>query len=278
MKTDFGRFVKKVLISVHASMHRERDEAMATTKRKLKRFELPLTVLFRPAQESAGYMKAITRNISGSGLCLESRDSAFTQNDSLEMNLKLPDNKSSVMLLGDVAWKKQFNGKNLAGICFKVKNRGRHKKDMESLFSAASLPKSSLTLKDSVQAKRKGAKAGITGKASAAKKPSALEEPAAGFTKRYLKDGHCSVTFRLPAAAAPEAREVTLVGDFNKWDGAASPMARLKNGDFRITMKLEAGKEYRFRYLIDGSRWENDWSADRYVPNRYGTDDSLVIL
>ena len=48
--------------------------------------------------------------------------------------------------------------------------------------------------------------------------------------------------------------------------------------DFRITMKLEAGKEYRFRYLIDGSRWENDWSADRYVPNRYGTDDSLVIL
>jgi hypothetical protein len=33
---------------------------------------------------------------------------------------------------------------------------------------------------------------------------------------------------------------------------------------------------YRFRYLVDGRSWENDWAADLYVPNGYGGDDSVV--
>jgi hypothetical protein len=41
---------------------------------------------------------------------------------------------------------------------------------------------------------------------------------------------------------------------------------------------LETGREYRFKYLIDGKRWENDWHADRYEPNIYGTDDSVVVI
>jgi hypothetical protein len=36
--------------------------------------------------------------------------------------------------------------------------------------------------------------------------------------------------------------------------------------------------EYKFRYLIDDSRWENDWNADRYIPNSFGSEDSLVIV
>ncbi len=35
-------------------------------------------------------------------------------------------------------------------------------------------------------------------------------------------------------------------------------MRVLKNGDFSATLSLEAGKSYRFRYLLDGKRWEND--------------------
>ncbi len=29
---------------------------------------------------------------------------------------------------------------------------------------------------------------------------------------------------------------------------------------------------------LDGERWENDWSADEYVANAYGSDDSVVSV
>ena len=41
---------------------------------------------------------------------------------------------------------------------------------------------------------------------------------------------------------------------------------------------LPPGRAYRFRYLLDGHRWENDWDADAYVPNGFGSDDSVVDL
>jgi 1,4-alpha-glucan branching enzyme len=69
---------------------------------------------------------------------------------------------------------------------------------------------------------------------------------------------------------------VTIVGDFNNWDKEATPMKKLKNGDFTITLGLASGREYRFRYLIDGKIWENDWCADKYVKNPYGAEDSVV--
>jgi hypothetical protein len=115
-----------------------------------------------------------------------------------------------------------------------------------------------------------------------AKRSTAQRKSAEGITsikKKYL-DSHssCRVTFRLPKGAVGPAEKVVIVGDFNKWDREASPMKKLRNGDFEIMLELPAEKEYRFRYLIDGHRWENDWSADRYEPNPHGCDDSVVIV
>ncbi len=105
------------------------------------------------------------------------------------------------------------------------------------------------------------------------------ESGSRGIKKQYLKSSPtCRVTFTLPKEAASEARGVALVGDFNNWDREATPMKRLKNGDFSITLELQRDREYRFRYLIDGNRWENDWHADRYEKNRYGGDDSVVVV
>jgi hypothetical protein len=55
-------------------------------------------------------------------------------------------------------------------------------------------------------------------------------------------------------------------------------MRRDADGGFSLTIELEPGRAYRFRYLLDGDRWENDWAADAYVPNEFGADDSLVDL
>jgi hypothetical protein len=53
-------------------------------------------------------------------------------------------------------------------------------------------------------------------------------------------------------------------------------MNLLKDGSFSVTISLKPGSSYRFRYLLDGERWENDWAADSYIPNDYGGEDSLV--
>ncbi len=100
-----------------------------------------------------------------------------------------------------------------------------------------------------------------------------------GIKKQYLKTRpECKVTFRLPKEAAQDAKFVSIVGDFNNWSITETPLKRLKSGDFKTTVTLPCDREYRFRYLIDADRWENDWEADKYVPNSYGSDDSVVAI
>jgi 1,4-alpha-glucan branching enzyme len=96
--------------------------------------------------------------------------------------------------------------------------------------------------------------------------------------KQFLKSKPvCKVTFSLPAEAAPEAKEVKLVGEFSNWTKSPIEMTKLKNGNFKTTIDLEVGKEYEFRYLIDGMRWENDWEADAYRPNQLTYEENSVV-
>ncbi|MFT7622347.1 MAG: 1,4-alpha-glucan branching enzyme [Myxococcota bacterium] len=94
--------------------------------------------------------------------------------------------------------------------------------------------------------------------------------------KKTYNKGKCRVTFKLPADV--NANEATLCGEFNEWDMDKHGMKVLKDGSFSVTVSLDEGHDYRFRYLLDGERWENDWAADAYVPNTFGTDDSLVSV
>lgn len=84
------------------------------------------------------------------------------------------------------------------------------------------------------------------------------------------------VTFSLPADA--NAETACLCGDFNDWDKASHPMKKKKDGGFSLTLNLEAGRHYHFRYFLDGDRWENDWEADAYVLNEFGSEDSVINL
>jgi 1,4-alpha-glucan branching enzyme len=113
------------------------------------------------------------------------------------------------------------------------------------------------------------------------KKPATISEtaPTSGIIKQYLKQNQaCKVTFRLPRGAASDAKRVCIVGDFNNWSIHSHPMKKLKTGDYSITLELEPGREYQFRYFIDEARWENDWQADKYVRNPYGDSDNSVVI
>lgn len=97
--------------------------------------------------------------------------------------------------------------------------------------------------------------------------------------KKYLKNRQsCKVTFTLPQKAVKGVKKVNVVGDFNNWDKNANPLKKLRTGIFSTTLELACGRSYRFKYLIDDSRLENDWHADHYAPNPYGGDDSVVSL
>lgn len=86
----------------------------------------------------------------------------------------------------------------------------------------------------------------------------------------------CRVTFELPAEVSAQAASVC--GDFNEWSPTANPMIRRKDGRFSLTLPLPVEQTYRYRFLLDGERWENDWEAEMYVNNAFGTEDSLISV
>jgi len=93
--------------------------------------------------------------------------------------------------------------------------------------------------------------------------------------RQYLKTKPaCKVTFQLSA----EAKHVALVGEFNGWNEASTPMKKSKEGVFSVALELETGREYQYRFLIDGSNWVNDESADKLVKTPLGNDNSVVVL
>ncbi len=95
--------------------------------------------------------------------------------------------------------------------------------------------------------------------------------------KSYSKTGKsCRVTFKLEPT--DETQNVAVLGEFNGWSAEANPMKQRKDGSFSTTISLDAGQEYRFRYLMDGSQWENEEGADNLVANPFGTSDSLLTL
>ncbi len=95
--------------------------------------------------------------------------------------------------------------------------------------------------------------------------------------KNYNKSGKsCRVTFKLPADV--EAETVALLGEFNEWDADSHPLKRRKDGSYSTTVSLEAGQEYRFRYLLDNDRWINDEAIDGEAVNRFGTVDGVLEL
>jgi hypothetical protein len=99
--------------------------------------------------------------------------------------------------------------------------------------------------------------------------PGAPDAPAAGVDT-------VEVSFVLPADV--DATTVALCGEFNNWSAQSTQLERGTDGSWQATVALEPGRSYRYRYLLDGQRWENDRKADGYAPNALGSIDSVVVV
>jgi hypothetical protein len=90
-------------------------------------------------------------------------------------------------------------------------------------------------------------------------------------TRKVL--GTCDVTFQCDP---PGASKVDLVCDALRWE--PFPMHRVDGkGPFQVRLQLRHREVTEFRYLIDDTAWLNDGQADGFVPNEFGTENSVVI-
>lgn len=83
-------------------------------------------------------------------------------------------------------------------------------------------------------------------------------------TKRASKPKTVKVTFSLPPEI--EAEVIALCGEFNDWSSDDVKLARDPQGRWRTTISLEPGRSYRYRYLLDGCRWENNGTLTTTSP------------
>lgn len=77
--------------------------------------------------------------------------------------------------------------------------------------------------------------------------------------------------------AAPGARTVTLVGDFNAWAKEATPLATAAvPGVWTVSVPLRPGR-HEYAFIVDGERWVVDPLA-AVVTDDFGTESSVVTV
>jgi 1,4-alpha-glucan branching enzyme len=75
---------------------------------------------------------------------------------------------------------------------------------------------------------------------------------------------------------APLARSVSVIGDFNDWNPAASPMERRIDGAWFVQVPLTHG-HHEYQFLVDGDT-RTDPQAMGIGVNRKGEKVSLVAV
>ena len=98
--------------------------------------------------------------------------------------------------------------------------------------------------------------------------------------KEFVKArGTAKVTFSLPAQAINGSKQVQLVGDWNDWAETQNQVLKAGKKESKVTIELQPGRSYQFRYHLGEGNWENDWAADGYIPSPFdGVDNSIIDL
>ncbi|MEW6997141.1 isoamylase early set domain-containing protein [Colwelliaceae bacterium BS250] len=94
------------------------------------------------------------------------------------------------------------------------------------------------------------------------------------LTKKFFKTkDEAEVTFEFNRSDVSSA---VLVADFNDWQAVEMKFNK-KTNSFKTKVRLPKGEIFHFRYLLNDTEWENDYKADQYLPNEFGSENSVVI-
>jgi hypothetical protein len=84
-----------------------------------------------------------------------------------------------------------------------------------------------------------------------------------------------TVRFRF---CAPGAARVALVGDFNDWDAAATPMSRGGSADcWSVSLPVERGRHV-YGFVVDRGRWLPDPGAPVAPEDGFGSPGSVIVV
>jgi hypothetical protein len=77
---------------------------------------------------------------------------------------------------------------------------------------------------------------------------------------------------------APRAGRVALVGDFNAWDAARTPMRATGDGGvWTVEVPVSAGR-YLYAFVVDGTQWVADPAAPLAPEEDFGTRNSVLVV
>ncbi len=77
---------------------------------------------------------------------------------------------------------------------------------------------------------------------------------------------------------APDARNVSIVGDFNDWDRATTALAPSGNdGVWTTSVALPPGR-HEYAFIVDGEHWMPDPLASVTIHDDFGTASSIVTV
>jgi AMP-activated protein kinase-like protein len=75
----------------------------------------------------------------------------------------------------------------------------------------------------------------------------------------------------------PRANSVALVGDFNDWDPAATPMHASSTGVWSVQFPLAPGR-HEYAFLVDGKHWAIDPAAPSAPADDFGSPNSVITI
>lgn len=74
---------------------------------------------------------------------------------------------------------------------------------------------------------------------------------------------------------APDAKKVSIAGDFNKWKVGKNILKRQENGIWTIEIPLKPGT-YNYMFVVDGKVWVSDPNAEAYQDDGFGYKNSVM--
>ncbi|MGE0469188.1 MAG: hypothetical protein AB7L09_17080 [Nitrospira sp.] len=73
----------------------------------------------------------------------------------------------------------------------------------------------------------------------------------------------------------PEARSVSVAGDFNGWNPSYTPLERSDGGMWTATIPLKPGR-YQYMFVIDGKEWIADPLAPEEATDGFGSQNAVL--
>ena len=158
---------------------------MADNQRKHERINLPVVVSFRPDYGVTEYSRGLMKNISLEGMALETKSFFFIIDEGIKINLRFPQSRTYVSLLGKVAWKKQLENRSIAGIKLKVTDHASQAEILEKISAMRDVPVNSFIVNKELQKQDKSDR-GITSRSEEKRRRDCSIVQRTGFSKKYF--------------------------------------------------------------------------------------------